>query len=68
MKAVAINGSPRSGGNTEILLKAALEPLQKAGVETKMIQIGGKNIHGCRGCLGLSKTLKPQMQRLTTIF
>lgn len=57
MKAVAINGSPRSGGNTEILLKAALEPLQKAGVETKMIQIGGKNIHGCRGCWACQKLL-----------
>lgn len=57
MKAVAINASPRSGGNTEILLKAALEPLEKAGVETKIIQIGGKNIHGCRGCWACQKLL-----------
>ena len=27
MKALAINGSPRKGGNTEILLKKALEPI-----------------------------------------
>ena len=30
MKAVAINGSPRKGGNTEILLKKALAPLAAA--------------------------------------
>lgn len=50
MKVVAINGSPRKGGNTEIMLNAALEPLRAVGVETKIIQVGGKNIHGCRGC------------------
>ena len=31
MKVVAINGSPRKGGNTEILLKKALMPLAAAG-------------------------------------
>jgi len=50
MKALAINGSPRAGGNTEILLNAVLEPLRAEGIETKLIQVGGKNIHGCRGC------------------
>ena len=37
MKVVAINGSPRKGGNTEIMLNAVLEPLKAAGVETKLI-------------------------------
>lgn len=55
-KVVAINGSPREGGNTEIMLNAALEPLKEAGVETKIIQVGGKNIHGCRGCWACGKT------------
>jgi len=50
MKAVAINGSPRKGGNTEHLLKTALEPLAQAGWETELVQVGGKNIHGCRAC------------------
>jgi multimeric flavodoxin WrbA len=31
MKAIAINGSPRRGGNTEIMLKKVLEPLEAAG-------------------------------------
>jgi hypothetical protein len=33
MKAVATNGSPRKGGNTEILLRKVLEPLTD-GTET----------------------------------
>lgn len=50
MKAVAINGSPRKGGNTEILLRKVLEPLSKAGWDTEFIQLGGKAIRGCTAC------------------
>jgi multimeric flavodoxin WrbA len=50
MKAVAINGSPRKGGNTEILLKKALAPLAVAGWETELIQLGSVPIRGCRAC------------------
>lgn len=57
MKVVAINGSPRKGGNTEIMLNAVLEPLNQAGIETKIIQVGGQNIHGCRGCWACQKLL-----------
>lgn len=55
MKVVAINGSPRKGGNTEIMLKKVLETLEKRDIETKLIQIGGTNIHGCRGCWACKK-------------
>ena len=50
MKAVAINGSPRKGGNTEVLLSKVLEPLTGAGWETELIQLGGKKIRGCTAC------------------
>jgi multimeric flavodoxin WrbA len=50
MKAVAFNGSPRKGGNTEFLLKKALEPIRDAGIETELIQIGGQQVHGCMAC------------------
>ena len=50
MKAIAINGSPRKGGNTEILLKQVLEPLAASGWETEFIQIGGTPVHGCKAC------------------
>jgi len=50
MKAIAINGSPRKGGNTETLLRKVLEPLTKAGWDTEFIQLGAKEIRGCRAC------------------
>lgn len=50
MKAIAFNGSPRLGGNTELLLKKVLEPIGEAGIETELVQIGGKQIHGCMAC------------------
>jgi multimeric flavodoxin WrbA len=51
MKAIAINGSPRSGGNTEILLKKVLEPLEAAGWSTTYRRIGGKPVRGCIACM-----------------
>ncbi|MGO9200369.1 MAG: flavodoxin family protein [Limisphaerales bacterium] len=50
MKAVAINGSPRKGGNTELLLRRVLAPLAAAGWEAELIQVGGTSIRGCRAC------------------
>jgi len=50
MYVVAINGSPRKGGNTEILLNTVLAPLAETGWETKLLQVGGKNIRGCMAC------------------
>jgi len=50
MKALAINGSPCKGGNTEILLRKALEPIAEAGHETDYLQVGGTRIRGCTAC------------------
>ena len=50
MYVLAINGSPRKGGNTEIMLKKSLEPLEANGWETELVQVGGKNVRGCIAC------------------
>lgn len=50
MYVLAVNGSPRKGGNTEILLKTALKPLEAAGWETDFVQIGGREMRGCMAC------------------
>ncbi len=50
MYALAVNGSPRKGGNTETLLNAVLAPLTAAGWETELVQVGGKKIEGCKAC------------------
>ena len=48
---LAINGSPRKEGNTSILIRHILTELEKEGIETETIQLGGKKVHGCTACL-----------------
>ena len=50
MKVVAFNGSPRENGNTWILINYVLAELEKEGVETELVQLGGANISGCTAC------------------
>ncbi|MDR2526666.1 MAG: flavodoxin family protein [Rickettsiales bacterium] len=50
MKVVAVNGSPRKDGNTSIMLRKILNIIEKNNIETKFLQVGGTNIHGCRAC------------------
>ena len=50
MKVLGISGSPRKGGNTEILIRKVFKPLEAAGIETEFMQIGGKAIRGCIAC------------------
>lgn len=50
MKVVAFNGSPRENGNTYQSLRMVLEPLEREGIETEIIQIGGHTLSGCRAC------------------
>ncbi|MBS0010659.1 MAG: flavodoxin family protein [Bacteroidales bacterium] len=51
MKVVAINGSPRKKGNTELLIREVLKVLEKKGIETEFIQLGGKKVKGCVACM-----------------
>jgi multimeric flavodoxin WrbA len=50
MKVVAFNGSPRKEGNTRILINLVLGELTKEGIETEVVQVGGKKIKGCIAC------------------
>ncbi len=50
MKVLAINGSPKKEGNTSILINTVFEELQKEGIETEMLQLGGKPVRGCIAC------------------
>jgi len=55
MKVIAINGSPRNGGNTAMLLGKVLEPIAAEGIETEVLQLGGKPISGCTACYACFK-------------
>ncbi|MGO8988608.1 MAG: flavodoxin family protein [bacterium] len=50
MKVVAFNGSPRKDGNTTILINHVFREIEKEGVETELVQLSGKKIHGCIAC------------------
>jgi multimeric flavodoxin WrbA len=50
MKVVAFNGSPRKNGNTYSALRLVLEELEKEGIETEIVQVGGNTVKGCNGC------------------
>lgn len=50
MKVIAINSSARKDGNTAHLIYAVFEELNKAGIETEMIQLAGEIIEPCKAC------------------
>ena len=50
IKAVAISGSPRAGGNTEALLHHCLDRMAAQGVDGELISLGDLTIEPCTGC------------------
>ena len=50
MKVLGILGSPRIGGNSDILLDQALAGAKDAGAEVEKISLGRKKISGCLDC------------------
>ncbi len=56
LKVTAFNGSPREGGNTEILLKETLKPLYEAGHIIKVFNLNSITIKPCQDCAGCLKT------------
>jgi multimeric flavodoxin WrbA len=66
VKVLGIVGSPRKGGNTEIMLEEALAAAREAGAETEIVRIADKNIAPCDACYSCRKTgvckIKDDMQ------
>jgi multimeric flavodoxin WrbA len=50
VKVIGINGSARKDGNTAIIIGKVFSVLEKAGIETELIQLAGKQIRGCKAC------------------
>lgn len=55
MKVIALNGSPRENGNTYLGLEIMKKELEKEGIETEIIQLGGHTFSGCKACNGCFK-------------
>ncbi len=54
MRVVAFNGSARKDGNTAILLRFVMRELEAEGIETELVQLAGRKIHGCIACRACS--------------
>lgn len=50
MKALMINGSPHSKGNTSIALDEMAKVFRDEGIEIEVLHVGNKDIRGCIGC------------------
>lgn len=50
MKVVGIVCSPREGGNTEILVREALDSAKDSGADVELLSIKNKTIKPCDGC------------------
>jgi len=50
LKVVGINGSPRMGGNTEILIKKVFDVLEREGIDTELINLADRKIEPCDAC------------------
>ncbi len=49
-KILAVSGSPRRGGNTELLLQAALEPFSREGHSIDKFYMSDKQVAPCLAC------------------
>jgi multimeric flavodoxin WrbA len=55
MRILGISGSPRVGGNTEVITQHALKSIAEEGIETEMISLAGLTIEHCTGCYACQK-------------
>lgn len=50
MKVIGFVGSPRKGGNTEVLVKEVLNGAAAAGADTAIFYLNEMNFKGCQAC------------------
>jgi multimeric flavodoxin WrbA len=67
-KVLGIYGSPRRGGNTDVLLDEALKGAKEAGAKVESFRVCDFRITPCRGCHDCAKkgicVIKDEMQRI----
>jgi multimeric flavodoxin WrbA len=56
MQVIAVIGSPRRHGNTEILAEEALKAVSLEGLETEIVPLAGLDIRGCCACMACAKS------------
>lgn len=58
MEILGINGSPRAGGNTEILLDVMLAGAEEAGATISSVKLRDLDVSPCRACDACKRTGK----------
>lgn len=56
MKALLINGSPHANSCTATALGVVAKELEINGIESEIVHVGNKNIHGCIACFKCKET------------
>jgi len=56
VKVLGVSGSPRPGGNTDILVNLALKVLAEEGIQTEFLSLADRPIKPCMGCAGCVKS------------
>ncbi len=56
MNVIAFLGSPREGGNTELLLTEAMKGIQSAGSNAHLFRLNAMTIMPCQNCGGCDET------------
>ena len=69
IKVLGIFGSPRKGGNTELLLEEALRGAAQEGAQVERIHLGDLHVLPCKECHGCDRTgeciIQDDMQVIT---
>lgn len=55
MRVLGVSGSPRAGGNTDILVKLALQVMAERGIETDFLSLADRPIKPCTACGGCGR-------------
>ena len=63
MKVIAINGSPRKGWNTHLLVQEAAKGAAAAGAETEIISLYDLSFRGCISCFECKRKDGPSVGR-----
>lgn len=50
MKVLILNGSPRPDGNTAIAVNELVKTFDEQGIDTEVVRVGSKAVHGCIAC------------------
>jgi multimeric flavodoxin WrbA len=56
MRILGIVGSPRIEGNTEIMVKEALDAARQRGAQTELVLAAEHDVNPCNGCMGCTES------------